>query len=132
MDAKVKQAMVIEDEATVQSVLTAFLRRYFQERGESCEVKSYDDPVQGLFDLTTQGDRYDLVLLDVRMPRLNGDDIYESMQHVLPEVLNRILFVTAYPEDLEARFPNLNLRVLPKPFRYEDFAAKLDEMLGAA
>jgi len=126
-----KRAMIIEDEATVQSVLTAFLRRYFHVRGEECEIQTYDDPVQGLFDLTTQGDRYDLVLLDIRMPRLTGDDIYESMQHVLPEILGRILFVTAYPEDLEARFPDLELRVLAKPFRYDAFVEKLNELLGA-
>ena len=130
---KAKRALIIEDEVTIQSILATFLHRLAREEGwQGAEVKSFTDPVQGLFELTTNGDAYDIVLLDIRMPKFTGDEIYHSMEHVRPDILNRILFVTGYPEDLEERFPGRELRVLPKPFRYESFAAKVREVLAPA
>ncbi len=125
-----KRALIIEDETTVQGILSTFFHRLAREEGWEAEVKGFADPVQGLFELTTNGEAYDVVLLDIRMPKFTGDEIYHSMEHVRPDILDRILFVTGYPEDLEERFPGRALRVLPKPFRYEAFAAKVREILS--
>jgi len=126
----VKKALIIEDEATIQSILSVFFRRFARERGWDADVRMFADPVQGLFELTTNGEAYDVVLLDIRMPKLTGDEIYGSIEHVNPQVINRVLFVTGYPEDLEDAFPGRELNVLPKPFRYDDFAKKLSEILA--
>jgi len=123
--------LIIDDEDTVQSILSAFLQRYVSDRGKESEIKTMNDPVQGLFELTTNGDKYQIVLLDVRIPKLSGDEIYSSLEHVNPEILDRVLFVTGYPEDLHERFPGKPLRILQKPFRYDSFAEELDRMLGA-
>lgn len=123
--------LIIDDEDTVQSILSAFLQRYVSDRGKEADIKSMNDPVQGLFELTTNGDKYQIVLLDVRIPKLSGDEIYSSLEHVNPEVLDRVLFVTGYPEDLHERFPGKQFRILQKPFRYDSFAEELDQMLGS-
>ncbi len=124
------KVLAVDDEDTVQSILNAFLNRYFKARGEEAEIKLLGDPVQGLFELTTNGEDYGLVLLDVRIPKLSGDEIYNSLEHVVPTVLDRIVFVTGYPEDLHERFPDRKLNVLQKPFRFDSFAACLDKVLG--
>jgi len=122
--------LAIDDEDTVQSILTAFLNRYFDEKDMESNIKSMNDPVQGLFELTTNGDIYQVILLDVRIPKLSGDEIYSSLEHVNPNILERVLFVTGYPEDLHERFPDKTFRVLQKPFRYDSFAKELDELLA--
>lgn len=122
--------LAIDDEDTVQSILAAFLNRYINDKGMESKIKSMSDPVQGLFELTTNGDQYQVVLLDVRIPKLSGDEIYSSLEHVNPDILDRVLFVTGYPEDLNERFPDKHLRVLQKPFRYDSFARELDDLLG--
>jgi len=124
------KALIIDDEDSVQSILTAFLNRYVSEKGKQSNITSMSDPVQSLFELTTHGDQYQLVLLDVRIPKLSGDEIYSSLEQVNPAILSRILFVTGYPEDLHDRFPDNTFNILQKPFRYNSFSEKLDEMFG--
>ena len=125
-------ALVVDDEDTVQSILAAFLNRYAQQTSREIQIRTLSDPVQGLFELTTNGERYNLILLDVRLPKLTGDDIYNSLEQINPELLNRVLFVTGYPEDLAERFPGRELLILQKPFRYQAFTEKLDILLNPA
>jgi len=127
---KTIKVLVIDDEDTVQSILAAFLKRYVGEKGLQSNIKAMSDPVQGLFELSTNGEQYSAILLDVRIPKLSGDEIYNSLEHVNPELLERVLFVTGYPEDLHDRFPDKELNILEKPFRYNNFAEKLDALLG--
>jgi len=68
--------LAIDDEDTVQSILTAFLNRYLGEKGAQSEIKTLSDPVQGLFELITNGEQYSVILLDVHLPKLTGDEIY--------------------------------------------------------
>ncbi len=123
------KVLAVDDEDTVQSIVTAFVNRYLDEKGFERNIKTLSDPVQGLFELTTQGSQYHVILLDVRLPKLTGDEIYNSLIHVNPDLLERVLFVTGYPDDLTDRFPDMNLNILQKPFRYENLTEKLDSIL---
>jgi CheY-like chemotaxis protein len=129
-DSHTIHALVVDDEDTVQSILAAFLNRYAQQRSREIQIRTLSDPVQGLFELTTNGERYNLILLDVRLPKLTGDDIYNSLEQINPDLLHRVLFVTGYPEDLAERFPGRELLILQKPFRYQAFTEKLDILLN--
>ncbi len=126
---KTVKILVVEDEATVQSILAAFLQRYLGKRGMTGDIRILTDPVQGLFDLSTNGEQYAAILLDVRLPRLAGDEIYDSIEKVNPELLDRILFVTGYPDDLTERWPDKPLNILEKPFRYQAFEEKIRDVL---
>jgi len=124
------RVLIVEDEESIQGILTSFLKRYGQERGVEISVRVLSDPVQALFELTSSGDSYDLVLLDVRLPKLTGDEIYNSLIHVAPDVLDHILFVTGYRQDVEDRFPDLNLLILDKPFRYQQLMEAVDNIMA--
>jgi len=126
---KIIKILAVDDEDTVQSILTAFLNRYMGEKGRQCDIKTLSDPVQGLFELSTSGEQYGAILLDVRLPKLTGDEIYNSLVHINPNLLARVLFVTGYPDDLNDRFPEQDLNILQKPFRYQNFTEKLDGIL---
>jgi len=122
------RVLIVEDEEAIQGILDSFLQRYGQEQGIEISVKAVSDPVQALFELTTGSDSYDLILLDVRLPKLTGDEIYNSLIQVAPGVLDHILFVTGYRNDVEDRFPDLNLQILDKPFRYQQLAEAIDKI----
>lgn len=123
------KVLVVDDEDTVQAILNAFVNRYLDEKGYERSIKTLSDPVQGLFELTTQGEQYQLILLDVRLPKLTGDEIYSSLMHVNPNLLERVLFVTGYATDLTDRFPDKDLNILQKPFRYEHLAEQMGKIL---
>lgn len=125
------KVLVIDDEDAVQSILAAFLNRYISKKGMQSNTISMSDPVESLFELTTRGEQYQLILLDVRIPKLSGDEIYSSLEHVNPDILDRILFVTGYPEDLFERFPDKKFNILQKPFRYDAFSKQLDVVLSS-
>ncbi len=124
------KTLIIDDEDSVQSILAAFLNRYVTDKGMTSSIQSMSDPIQSLFELTTRGYQYQVILLDVRIPKLSGDEIYSSIEQVNPDILDRIMFVTGYPEDLYERFPDKTFNILQKPFRYNSFAEKLDALLG--
>ena len=126
---KMIKILAIDDEDTVQSILAAFLNRHLGEKGVQSEIKTLSDPVQGLFELSTNGEQYSVILLDVRLPKLTGDEIYNSLIHVNPNLLERVLFVTGYPDDLTERFPDASLNILQKPFRYQSYTEQLAKIL---
>jgi len=126
------KVLLVDDEENMQAIMAAFLRRYCKQRNESLDLKALFDPVQGLFEATTDNGSYDLIVLDVRLPRLTGDEIYQNLMRVRPELLDRVLFVTGYREDLDARFPDRELRVLDKPFRFHALKAAIDAMFDRA
>jgi len=124
------KVLLLDDEENIQSIMSAFLQRYAEVHQLTLEVKSLFDPVQGLFEITSNGDHYDLILLDVRLPKLTGDEIYQSILHVNPEMTDKVLFITGYREDLDVRFPEHHLRVLDKPFRYAQLEKQIDGILN--
>jgi len=124
------KALIIDDEDSIQGILAAFFNRYISDKNLQSDIVCMGDPVQSLFELTTHGDEYQVILLDVRIPRLSGDEIYSSLEQVNPGILGRIIFVTGYPEDLYERFPGKEFNILQKPFRYNSFAEKLDCLFG--
>ncbi len=127
--SSVIKILAVDDEDTVQSILVAFINRYLSDKGLEGEIKTLSDPVQALFELSTNGDQYTAILLDVRLPKLTGDEIYNSLIHVNPSLLERVIFITGYPDDLNHRFPDRVLNILEKPFRYQDFVEKIETVL---
>ncbi len=127
--SSVIKILSVDDEDTVQSILSAFIKRYLDEKSLEGEIKTLGDPVQALFELSTNGDQYTAIILDVRLPKLTGDEIYNSLIHVNPNLLERVIFITGYPDDLNHRFPDRVLNILEKPFRYQDFVEKIETVL---
>jgi DNA-binding response OmpR family regulator len=76
---------------------------------------------------------YDLLLLDIKMPKMNGFDLYQKMNEIDSNV--KICFLTAselfYEEyrRLDA-YPSLDKAYfVQKPFRSEELIQKLNEIL---
>jgi two-component system LytT family response regulator len=124
--------LVIGDDDTVQSIIGMFIENHMKDSGiTDFLIKRVTDPVQGLFLLNTQGSEYRAILLDVRLPKLTGDEIYNSLIAVESEFLERVMFVTSHPYDLIQRFPDRPLNILEKPFHYEELSEKLGTMLAS-
>lgn len=123
--------LLVDDEINVQKVISSFLDRYGAEHSVMVNVNALHDPVQGLFEVTANGRDYDMIMLDVRLPKLTGDEIYNSLRHVNPELLDRVLFITSFRNDLDDRFPTEQLRVLEKPFRYQQLVEHIEGIVKA-
>jgi two-component system, LytTR family, response regulator len=124
--------LLVDDEFNVQKIVSGFLDRYGAEYDIPVNTKVLGDPVQGLFEVTANGGNYDMIMLDVRLPKVTGDEIYNSLSHVSPELLDRVLFITGFRADLDDRFPAQDLRVLDKPFRYRQLVDAIEAIVNPA
>ena len=72
------------------------------------------------FEKIEQND-YDLLLVDVKMPQMNGLELYHKLSALHPELLKRFAFMTGISEQ-EKRdiISTLGLPVLHKPFTRAD------------
>jgi two-component system response regulator ChvI len=96
-------------------------------------VDSYTDPILALSNFKPR--LYDLLILDIKMPKISGLDLYQKMKEIDSNV--KICFLTAselfYEEyrRLDA-YPSLDKAYfIQKPFRSEDLIYKLNEILDS-
>jgi DNA-binding response OmpR family regulator len=78
-----------------------------------------------------QEKRYDLVICDLRMPKLDGRAFYRSLSEAVPAMRKRVVFVTGDVAGTNAeQFLNeTGCRWLAKPFRLGDLLRTVKEVL---
>jgi CheY-like chemotaxis protein len=121
--------LIIDDEIIIQDILTTFFGHYSEKNNIEINIRCISDPAQALFELATRGEQFDIITLDVRMPKLEGDKIFQSMKDNHPHLVDKILFVTGYNADLLQQFPDMKLQVLAKPFQYPQFKKAVEAIL---
>ncbi len=72
--------LIIEDEAAIRRVLTKII----SEENDKYAVEEAEDGLQGL-ELFKKND-YDLVLCDIKMPKMDGAEVLEKAKKLKPEV----------------------------------------------
>jgi DNA-binding NtrC family response regulator len=72
--------LIIEDEASIRRVLTKIL----SEENDSYQVEEAEDGVQGLEKIKNTD--YDLVLCDIKMPKMDGEELLEAVKKIKPEI----------------------------------------------
>jgi CheY-like chemotaxis protein len=112
-----------DDKKTLESV-----RRLLESEG--FVVHTSASPVEGIKSYETHLAEIKLVLLDYVMHIMNGDEVFERLQQINPEV--RVLLVTGSEEGVAERMLGRGLRgVLRKPFSPEDLLGRVrDELRG--
>ena len=115
--------LVVEDEPTVAQLIVDVLRE------EGHQVEAVLDSEAGLTRISRS--EYDLVVCDVRMPRLDGPAFYDALVRTGSATQRRILFVTGdtmASRTLDFLEPN-RLPYLAKPFLVEELKHAVNRML---
>lgn len=117
--------LAVDDESDITFVLKVIL--------EQCGffIDVFNDPTVALINF--KAEYYDLLLLDVKMPQINGFQLYREIAKIDTKV--KVCFFTAYEEfyqSLRKQFPNLKAECLiTKPIRIFDLIKKIDrELVG--
>jgi two-component system NtrC family sensor kinase len=116
--------LVIDDERAVRDLISDALTI------EGHEVLTAENGKEGL-DLIGQY-RFDLVFCDLRMPEMDGQALYEEVQRDHPQVLKRIVFVTAqaHSSDYGPFLRETGIPVIEKPFTLSQLRQAVTKMVG--
>jgi two-component system aerobic respiration control sensor histidine kinase ArcB len=124
---KKRKILVVDDEPDNASVFTMSL----EDKG--FEVDTFTDPLLALSTFKT-GKKYDLLILDIKMPNMNGFDLYDAVRKIDNKV--KACFLTAfgegYTEEFEKRFPAslfYDISFIRKPIRMDDLVKKVNEVI---
>jgi len=102
LNSRTNRILLVDDEIDIILTFTKGLKRY------GFEVDSSDDP--GVAILNSKSDLYGLLLLDIRMPKMNGFELYKKMREKVTDV--RVCFITSYKsyyDALKKDYPTLDI-----------------------
>jgi two-component system NtrC family sensor kinase len=102
--------LIIEDEPEIAEMLSEILR----SRGHQTRLAA--DGREGLECAVSQN--YDVILSDIRLPLLDGLDIYRALQRRRPNLLRRLAFITGdtLSADIQSFLSETGAPCLEKPF----------------
>jgi two-component SAPR family response regulator len=122
--------LVVDDEYEVAITLKTILEEE-QENGSNnkFEVDIFNDPKLALSKF--KAGKYDLLLLDIMMPKMNGFELYQQLQNIDDKV--KVCFITAYEMYYRAMreiFPTMEVDCfIAKPIGKNELVSRIKEEL---
>jgi two-component system, OmpR family, response regulator ChvI len=118
-----KRIMIVDDEPDItESIRNGLVKKGF-------EVSTYNDPVKALDEYVPSA--HDLLLLDIRMPKMNGFELYREIKKKDGDV--KTCFFTAfevYYEEFRKLFPTLQVKCfIRKPISINDLVTHINAEL---
>jgi CheY-like chemotaxis protein/predicted transcriptional regulator len=102
-NGKQKNIVIIDDDESSLTMYESFL----EHSSSSFKVKTFSQPDQALRFLIDHPDSYDLVMLDIRMPKMSGFRVFQGVKAANPHA--KVIFLTSLdigPELLDI-FPGI-------------------------
>ena len=110
---------ICDDDVKMRRLLCQAAEGY----GAACEVDEFSDGME-LLECNTQ---YDILFLDIDMPRMNGIETAERIRRTDRRV--KIIYVTGYQDYMSRSFAVHPFSFLLKPVRREEFVRQIREAL---
>ena len=121
---KGKRILIIDDDKDINNLFKLLLEH------DGYKVDAFTDPIDALYSF--RKDVYDLVLLDLKMPKMNGMVLYQKLKNIDPTLL--FCFITAnkeYIEHLKKNNPDIEKFVIYKPIHLSELRDKVHFLLLA-
>ena len=115
---------IVDDEITIADTLQRMLAQYGGEQKIEVSADYYPNPVNFLTQYTN---RYDLILLDIEMPDMNGMTVARKLREMDDEV--SLIFVTNMRQYAINGYEVNATDFIVKPVSYYDFAMKLNRII---
>ena len=123
IDGSGRRILVIDDDLAIRVLLQAVLKRM------KFEVELAEDGAVGLEKLRQNGP-FDLILLDLMMPRINGYEFIEQVGKEFPDTRPHIIVFTAAGKRGVEKIPADSVcNSILKPFDLEKFIEMMTEWL---
>ena len=122
-----EKILVIDDEPDITFSLKQVL-----EENRFASVDTFNDPADVISKYNKQPETlYDLLIIDILMPRMNGFELYEKIKKIDNNA--KVCFISAYRiyfEALREMYPDYEVDCfMNKPFENEDLLRKVSSAL---
>jgi DNA-binding NtrC family response regulator len=120
-----RKILIVDDDFD----LTSMFKMVLEMNG--FEVDAYNDPLSALRDF--RANSYGMALFDIRMPELNGFELYKKIQEKDNKM--KVCFITAfedYDDEFKQSFPELDESkcFVRKPKAVEDLVKHVATIMG--
>jgi two-component system, OmpR family, response regulator ChvI len=123
---QIHNIMVVDDDQDILYTYEAFL-----DDAEHYHVETFNDPQEALMHFAQLNlHYYDLVILDIRMPRFNGLQLYYKLKAIDKDV--KVIFLSALEatEEIMSIFPTLQSKdIIRKPIEKVQFVNRINMLL---
>jgi DNA-binding response OmpR family regulator len=123
-DKTVKNKILLVDDE-IDTCLT--FKNMLEENGY--DTNAYDKPLDALHNF--KSDIYDLVVLDIKMPKIDGIKLYQEIRKIDKKV--KVCFITASEDYYIKQFPELKNEAcfMQKPISMENFIDRINLALAS-
>ena len=120
-----QRALIIDDDPSIRNLLATLMRR------EGFDVETASDGEEGIRRIEDETARYDVVVLDLMMPRVDGHAVVARIQAARPWMMDRVIVATAFPQAAMGRV-GFACPILPKPFDLDELLKTVRRQLATA
>lgn len=121
-DPKASRVLIADDHEAIRTLVARVLRRAGYEALQAA------DGEQAIKQLDTG--RFDALVLDLMMPRVDGFGVLEHLIRTQPEMVEKTIVMTAFPQTATSERLNHVCTVLPKPFEVSELVKRVQECVG--
>lgn len=119
---------VVDDDLQFQKDICEFIERYFQQETGQYQIRCYQDGASFLSEYQSD---YDIAIIDIMMPRMNGIEVAHKLRNRDKNVL--VVFITITPAFAIRGYEVSAMDYILKPLSYEtDFKYKFDRVVKKA
>src|SRR5918999_6189325 len=120
---KGKNILIVDDDEDLTNLYETFLKY------DGYKVDAFTNPIDALYSF--KKDVYDLALLDLKMPKMNGVELSQELQNIDPNLL--FSFITAankeYIQTLKTNNPNIENNIIYKPLWLNELRTTIHSLL---
>lgn len=126
-----RRALIVDDDPVIRNLMAALLRRKSLQVVQAANGEEAITLLQASADVDIRS-AFELIILDLMMPKVNGWDVLEFLRKSRPDVMSSVIIISAADE------PQLQLlrdaggcpQVLSKPFDAAHFYAIVEHCLA--
>ena len=116
--------LIVEDDVSIRKLVRMVLLR------EGYRVDTACDGLEAVLKLGVS--EFDVIILDLMMPNLDGFSFIEALQENDPDRLRKIIVTSAAsPAIIKERMKGTPFAVMPKPFDIRELIAKVRDCIEA-